>query len=280
MLHSPKRSIKSSSVYSAACLSACLIWGASEAIIVRHDVAPAAYEVKAAEYPAIFSLERQGNRRVCVATLVHEQWALTAEHCLEETSLGRVLEGGEAFQVEVAGAVEFIDAVTVHPLYDQRASTDVDLALLHFSQPLVNPRPLSLATNDSYKGQRVQLLGWGYTGQGLTGRDRDDGRLRSALNRLSDANARLRIEFDDPRIDGSTPEALEGMPSLGDSGGPALVAGESGLVVVGITVGEVMGPAFSEETQGRYGAVAVYEHVARHRQWFEAVFTAGDKKAQ
>jgi hypothetical protein len=61
------------------------------------------------------------------------------------------------------------------------------------------------------------------------------------------------------------------MPSLGDSGGPALIYFKGQPYVVGITVGEIMGADFSEETQGRYGSVAVYEDVRLHRDWLHAV---------
>jgi secreted trypsin-like serine protease len=64
---------------------------------------------------------------------------------------------------------------------------------------------------------------------------------------------------------------LEGMPSLGDSGGPALLENENGVFLVGITVGEVTVNGFSEETQGEYGSVAVYENVALQLDWIETV---------
>lgn len=243
----------------------------SLAIIVRHDQPPGVYEIRASEMPAVFFLELQGRRKVCVATLIHAQWALTAAHCLEQTSLAFSLANEKPFAVSVAGEARLIDRASVHPLYDQLSAQDVDLALLHFSEPLAFPQPLALAELPATVGQQVRLIGWGYTGQGLTGRDRDDGRLRRASNRLSAVGSRLQITFDDPRSDSANAEDLEGMPSLGDSGGPALIYFQGQPYVAGITVGEIMGADFSEETQGRYGSVAVYEDVRRHRDWLHAV---------
>ncbi len=254
---------------------AMLSLGSAKAIIVRHDLPPAVYEIRAVDMPAVFYLELQGRRKVCVATLIDPQWALTAAHCLEQTSLAQTLSNESLFAVEVAGETREIDRASVHPLYDQRSAQDVDLALLHFTKPLANPRPLALSNLPAAVGQQVQLVGWGYTGQGLSGRDRDDGRLRSANNRLSAVGARLQITFDDPRSTDSGAEDLEGMPSLGDSGGPALVLQDGQLRVAGITVGEIMGADFSEETQGRYGAVAVYEDVLRHIEWVSEVLKEG-----
>ena len=36
-------------------------------------------------------------------------------------------------------------------------------------------------------------------------------------------------------------------------------------------MGEVEGADFSEETQGKYGAIAIYERLSRHISWIEAV---------
>lgn len=248
-----------------------LVSGQSQGIIIRHDMAPNLYEARASDHPAVFFLEQQGRRKICVATLIHSRWAITAAHCLEETALGKTLDRGESFEVRVANESRRIDAAKIHPLYNQQLATDVDIALLHFEESLSFPRPISLPDKAVQVGQLVQLLGWGFTGQGVTGRDYDDGRFRQAHNRLTAVDTRLRFAFDDPRIIGNTPEALEGMPSLGDSGGPALISTEFGESLVGIVVGELKGAEFSEETQGQYGAVAVYEHVLLHTTWIASV---------
>lgn len=246
----------------------------SHAIIIRHDVSPSRYEVRASDHPAVFFIEQQGRSRVCAATLIDPQWAITAAHCLEETGLGRRLESGASFEVLVASEPRRIDAARVHPRYDQRSAADVDLALLHFEAPLPFPSPLAVARDPARVGQVLQLLGWGYTGQGLLGRDRDDGKMRQARNRLSAVGARLQFSFDDPRRAGDSPEPLEGMPSLGDSGGPALLEAETGALLVGVVVGELKGAGFSEETQGRYGSIAVYENLQRHLAWIDATIDA------
>ena len=246
----------------------------ASAIITRHDVADSAYQSNASDFPAVFFLEKQGSRKVCAATLIHAQWAITAAHCLEQTSLKSTLAREAKFSVKLANESRAIDAFVVHPLYDLTSSTDVDLALLHFEEPLAFPRPILLADGEVAVGQLIYLLGWGYTGQGLSGRDRDDGKFRRASNRLTQVDNRLSIFFDDPRVNRGASEKLEGMPSLGDSGGPALMKTAEGYALGGITVGEVIGAAFNEETQGSYGAVAVFEYLGLHRDWIESVVGA------
>ena len=243
----------------------------SSAIIIRHDVGPARYEVRESSYPSVFFLEQQGNRKVCAATVIHQQWAITAAHCVEQTLLGNTLANGRDFAVIIAGQDREIDAVIIHPDFDLEDAADVDLALLRFKQTSATPRVMPLHLRKPETDTIVTLLGWGYFGLGTTGRQYNDGSLRLAMNRITEVDRRFRIRFDDPRDSASQTLPLEGMPSLGDSGGPALLENENGLFLVGITVGEVETDDFSEETQGKYGAVAVYESVVSQLDWIEAV---------
>ena len=243
----------------------------SSAIIIRHDVGPARYEVRESSYPSVFFLEQQGNRKVCAATVIHQQWALTAAHCVEQTLLGNTLDNGRDFAVLVGGQDREIDAVIIHPEFDIENAADVDLALLRFKQASTTPRAMPLHLQELEPDSIVTLLGWGYFGLGTTGRQYNDGSLRLARNRITDVDRRFKIRFDDPRDRASQALPLEGVPSLGDSGGPALLENEDGLFLIGITVGEVTVNGFSEETQGEYGAIAIYEIVALQLDWIETV---------
>ena len=243
----------------------------SSAIIIRHDVGPARYEVRESSYPSVFFLEQQGNRKVCAATVIHQQWALTAAHCVEQTLLGNILANGRDFAVLVGDQGREIDAVIIHPEFDLENAADVDLALLRFKQASTTPRAMPLHLQELEPDSIVTLLGWGYFGLGTTGRQYNDGSLRLARNRITDVDRRFKIRFDDPRDRASQALPLEGVPSLGDSGGPALLENEDGLFLIGITVGEVTVIGFSEETQGEYGAIAIYEIVALQLDWIETV---------
>ncbi len=251
--------------------SACILPFTSHGIIIRHDVRADAYEVNSADYPAVFYLEQQGSRRVCAATVIHPRWAISAAHCMDETTLGDTIANKRRFAVEVGGKTREIDAIIKHPDFDLNSATDVDLVLLRFRKESNSPAPYPLQLASDELGATVRIVGWGYFGLGLNGRQFDDGKMRMAKNTIDYAQGRLRISFDDPRLLESAPNQLEGMPSLGDSGGPALIEGETGLVLAGIAIGEIKGPDFSEETQGKYGSVAVYERLSSHITWIETV---------
>ncbi len=248
-----------------------LIMASANSIIIRHDTAPARYEVRPSLYPAVFFLERQGNRKVCVATVIHRRWAITAAHCAEETTLANTIANGRRFVVRVGNQTREIDSLIIHPQYDVTSSNDVDLALIRFREASAIPRPIPLQVDANELGEVISLLGWGFFGLGTTGRQYDDSTLRFAQNRITMAERRLQIIFDDPRDPTLEPLDLEGMPGLGDSGGPALITTDEGFSLAGIAVGEKEGEDFSEETQGKYGSIAVYERISLHIDWIESV---------
>jgi hypothetical protein len=48
----------------------------------------------------------------------------------------------------------------------------------------------------------------------------------------------------------------------------------AGYRLAGVAVGEIEGSDFSEETQGKYGSVAIYERVSQHLDWIETVISS------
>ena len=248
----------------------------SNAIIIRHDKGYGSYLVRESQFPSVFFLERQANRKVCVATIIHSQWAITAAHCTNETSLSATLASGGKFEVTIGNRQRAIDSMVIHPNYVPDTVTEVDLALLHFSNPTEYPPAVTLNSEFNELNGEVTILGWGFFGIGTTGRQYDDGEFRMAHNRIEVAERRLRIRFDDPRDLDSEVMELEGMPGLGDSGGPALLGSAEGWILAGVAVGELEGDNFSEETQGAYGSVAIYERISQHQGWIASILSKTD----
>jgi len=254
-----------------------LLCSSVQAIVIRHDTGYARHSARESQFPAVFYLEQRAQRRICVATLIHPQWAITAAHCTEETPLARTVAAGEHYPVRIAGQQRYIDSIRIHPAYAApygQNGQEVDLALLRLHEAVDMPQPLALYREQDEQNKIVTLLGWGFFGIGTQGIHIDDGQFRIARNTIHTTNHRLRFSFDDPRQAGSQAIDLEGLPGLGDSGGPALLATEQGWRIAGIAVGELQQEGEPPRRQGMYGAVGVYERVSLHADWIEQMIRA------
>lgn len=242
------------------------------AIVMRHDTGYAQYLATEGDYPAVFPLERHDRRKVCVATLIAARWAVTAAHCVEETALYEAWREKRPYAVMIGANTYFVHRVHFHPRWPGAAGTEwqrgqVDLALLELESAVSGVTPVELYPADDELHQVVTFLGWGYSGIGSTGIRNNDGRLRFAKNTVSRADGQLRFTFDDPSSPDSAAVELEGIPGLGDSGGPALVEQNGQQWLLGVAVGEMD----QGQRQGLYGATVLYERMSLHRHWVEKV---------
>ena len=243
------------------------------AIVIRHDRADSDYVVDAGHYPQFFHLQQRGQRKVCLASLISEHWAITAGHCTDDTPLRERLEAGSSWPVQVAGQQREVVQLVLHPEYQNGDQLQgVDLALLRLDQPVADVVPLRLNRAADEVQQVVSFIGWGYTGTGVSGRRVNDGKMRLAHNTVIDAGQWLLFHFDDPRDSYTRALPLEGIPGLGDSGGPAFLYDGQEALLIGVAVGEmelegVPGP------QGLYGSVEVYERISLHLEWIDTVLT-------
>jgi len=244
-------------------------------IVIRHDRADSSYVIDPGLYPQLFHLQERNQRKVCLATLIAPRWAVTAGHCIDDTPLRSTLDQGLSYSLTVAGKDYGVDRLVVHPDYSNGTLLQgVDLALLRLDRAVEGVVPVALQRASDEAEHVATLVGWGSTGTGTSGRRRNDGKFRRAENRVDMAGEWLEIHFDDPRLPDSNALALEGVPGLGDSGGPALLDHDGVLTLIGIAVGEVASEGI-DQRQGLYGATGVYERISRHAAWIDAVLAAG-----
>ena len=245
---------------------------ASHAIIIRHDKADSRYRVEASAYPQLFWLHKGFDNKICMASLVSPHWAITAAHCVRETPLLETLEQHKEFSLAIGSQTYRVDALVLHPLHDTGDQLEnVDLALIRLDRDVpFTPVLLNRDTNEA--DQVLSLLGWGFTGIGTLGLQQNDGRFRRAQNRVDAVGQWLSFRFDDPRVAGNSALELEGIPSLGDSGGPALLETDQGLVLMGIALGELE-EGESPPNQGLYGTVQLYERISSHLEWIEEIIS-------
>jgi hypothetical protein len=244
---------------------AILVSSAAPGIVIRHDIADAAYLVKESDFPALFGIYRtKAGHKECIATVISARWAVTAAHCAREKRLlEAVVPNGKGFAVEVAGRTASIDKVITHPGTD--AGRAPDIALLRFASPITHVAPIPIYKGRDEAGRVILMPGWGGTGNGKTGLGVEDGLFRAAENTVDRAEeGRLSWKFDAP---GPRSKALtlEGISGPGDSGGPALIKTPHGWALAGVSSAQdtMGGP------EGLYGVEEVFVRVSEFTEWIE-----------
>jgi chymotrypsin len=251
------------------CLS--VPFASSLGIIIRHDKPDSDYQVDVAAYPQLFYLHTRFNNKICMATLIESHWAITAAHCAEQTPLLDTYNRHDEYQLSIAGQSYKVAELVLHPRYDTGNELDnVDLALIRLDRDVTDIVPITLNRKTDEVNQVFSLLGWGFTGIGTVGMKSNDGKFRRAKNRAVVADQWLEFVFDDPRQSDNQALGLEGVPGLGDSGGPALLEVDNSRVLAGIALGELeVGEA--PLAQGLYGTTQLYERVSSHLEWIDSI---------
>lgn len=243
----------------------------AHAIITRHDTGYTRYYAREWDYPAVFPLGTEGFIHTCVASLIARDWALTAAHCVQESGMAAAFADDLSFTVTINRDVMPVAQYYLHPEWhtgNTTGNSETDLALIRLQAPVSGVQPLSVYGGEAELGKQMMFLGWGYSGTGDHPRRSRDGQLRKAHNRVTEVTESwLRFNFESPDQSGVLP--LEGVPGLGDSGGPALVSVDGINCLAGVAIGEL--GAGSPSSWGQYGARVIYQRISRQMDWIRAV---------
>jgi hypothetical protein len=237
--------------------------GSVHDLILRDDVDHDRSVAKAGDYSGLAHLNFITPRgfREGEATLIPDQWLLTAAHVTRRLEAGHVISVGD----EDAAVAEVIR----HPDWRPGPGGGPDLALVRLASAIEETAPVELYTESDEVGQEVILLGLGDYGDGTSGPVGNDGRVRLATNRI-DAVNEYSIVFDFDAPDSGEATEFEGVSGPGDSGGPALIETEDGVYLAGVSSGQERGSAAG---RGRYGVIEHYTRVSRYADWIEQTLT-------
>lgn len=217
-------------------------------------------------------IANQHEAHFCGASIIDDQWILTAAHCVRGLEPSDFLIAAGATTLGRKNARYNASKVIIHPKYD-KTSQDNDIALIHLRDRLLTSasvRPIRLPRSideeqNLVQGKYLRVTGWGATREGgspvstlmmidvpYVAREYCND-FSSYSNKVTDNM--LCAGFDD--FDGIK-DACQG-----DSGGP-MVAGIKGKdpVLVGIV-------SWGEgcARPGKYG---VYSRVAVYTQWIDS----------
>jgi len=261
----------------------CVCGAGAHAGVIRHDVADQLYKDygNESQFDAVGRLIMTTaiGTRNCSATIINEEWILTAAHCFDGLPVSNVLFAtGTAFSG--------ISEVVINPDWQQGNFTGGgDLALVRLASPISNVQAAQLYTGTDELGAVGSSIGYGATGTGLTGDLPNTlGTKRGGTNMLdifgSDRGWSADIlvaDFDNPEnpgdsLFGSTlPTALEIQVAPGDSGGALFIESNGGWALAGVT-------SFIASADGSpnadYGDMSAYTRLSAYNDWIYSVIPA------
>ena len=240
------------------------------AIVIRHDLPDARYQVSPAEFPAVAFLPGEGH-----GTLIAKRWVLTAAHAITWRPMREITLNGVSLAVAKVivhpgykAAPKEMQSGDAAPLMRFMAASD-DIALIQLQRPVDTITPIAIYRGSDEVGQIAKIVGRGATGNGVVGQyshSPHSGALRRAYSRIISADERwLGLRFDAPpnTVD------LEGMPADGDSGAPVLIQVGGTWQLAGVASRKYAIGKLSEFRCCTYGQITYQVRVSRYAAWID-----------
>lgn len=209
------------------------------------------------EYPFMVSLQTAEGQHSCGASLIEQDWAVTAAHCVQGDSVQQVRVGSA--DRTAGGTVAGISEKIVHPEFDiTDFGNGYDIALLKLDQQ-VPQEPIRIADDAGQPGTPTRIIGWGATCDESQQCPQPPVQLQELGTELVPADRCDPISADrELCIDSPT----EGAQSCyGDSGGPQLKGKPGEWELIGATSRD------GDEDPACGTGTGIYTDVTAHQDW-------------
>lgn len=121
-----------------------------------------------AEFPFMASLRSRTGLHTCGATIIHQEWILTAAHCIfSDNPADFSVQYGTNEITQSGDFISKVKRVILHQGYDDNKSFVHDIALLQLAEPIEFNQLVQPATLPDYlefvsSGVQAELVGWGF----------------------------------------------------------------------------------------------------------------------